>query len=1080
MPYNLHPARVFLGDSGATAVGFSLACLTLSAGSKLSVGLAVLVPLLAIGVPVADTLLSILRRVLGGVQRKTGVTIFRADREHIHHRLVGLGLNPGRAVLILYGVGMATAAVGIVSLFVSASNAGLLLATLVVASFIGVGRLRYDEFGVLRSGVVLKLYDTAVIKSGTFKVFVDIGLVMLAFYGAVVLKYDDWDLATHRPLLVTGLALLPAINLAVFWVNRVYARAWQFASLDDVISVNGAVCVSAGLGLVLTRMLVDSGASVTLFATYAVLLMLGTSAGRSSFRVLAYFKEATPQDGPRVAVYGAGTRGKLALREMQRNGALHLQAVGFIDDDPSLLGRRLGGLPVLGDVTQLGRIIREHRLDGVLFASRLRRGGHRSLSVQPRRPRAVAAGGVRSGSRGVRSGRRRIGLATHTPSPPTRMNRLTLACAALVALCSAGVVHAQSADVTIAPEDVVLVTVDGQPELSGQYAVDSNGSVLLPLIGRVEAEGLTARALTGVLAGRLDTYINAPRVLVEVRRPQRVFVFGEVQNPGLYDLTDGLTILELLLRARYSGVSEVLVVRTGNVRVPVLPDQARPSDVIRVNLRQLESDVEHGDLSRNLRLEAGDTVFVPTFDPNTVFVGGQVNSPGEYSVADGTTVLQMLTLAGWVTRQGSPARVRIVRFVDGERTEHRAALDAVVQPGDMVDVPEAFFNPSFTVAAGAPTLSVGEIRVGRSLTITPLLPLTQVGIDSRVVDANGDRQSDLVVELTPQVWMGLDLRRVRVEGNLSAGLQYYRSFKSERAVNPGYDAAVEFDLARRVTFMAGYGFVSTRNRFSYDLDARVRRDERRTSAGVELGPWGRVGFALSGFLSERRIPEDATFDGQALRPTLEQDVQSATAAVNFELTPASSLAFSFTPATYRFPQFAASDADSSELRVETTFAQGALIAGRAHVGYLRYLVFDAAAQDYVGPVMGGELWHTWRERTEVGVRGERAIRSSFQSTSAYSVNDRFGGWIRQALSRRFDVVLDVNQNRYRYQAFDVPELDQPAPAALTALSYTAELGVLLGGSRVGLSTTYEERHGRRAYDAWRWGISYSIYGVRRQ
>lgn len=92
-------------------------------------------------------------------------------------------------------------------------------------------------------------------------------------------------------------------------------------------------------------------------------------------------------------------------------------------------------------------------------------------------------------------------------------------------------------------------------------------------------------------------------------------MFGDVQQPGLYDLPKGMTVLELLLQAQYSGVSEVLVVRTGNVRAPALPYQAQPSDVIRVNLRQLESDIERGDLSRNLPLETGDTVFVPTLDP---------------------------------------------------------------------------------------------------------------------------------------------------------------------------------------------------------------------------------------------------------------------------------------------------------------------------------------------------------------------------------------------------------------------------------------------------------------------------------
>lgn len=61
----------------------------------------------------------------------------------------------------------------------------------------------------------------------------------------------------------------------------------------------------------------------------------------------------------------------LALQETQRTDRVQLQPVGFIDDDPSLLGRRFHGLPVLGDVTQLGRLIREHRLDGVLVPDRI-------------------------------------------------------------------------------------------------------------------------------------------------------------------------------------------------------------------------------------------------------------------------------------------------------------------------------------------------------------------------------------------------------------------------------------------------------------------------------------------------------------------------------------------------------------------------------------------------------------------------------------------------------------------------------------------------------------------------------------
>jgi UDP-GlcNAc:undecaprenyl-phosphate GlcNAc-1-phosphate transferase len=369
MPYNMYPARVFLGDSGAAAVGFYLACLALPGGATLSSGMAVLVPLLAMGVPIADTCLSIARRSLRGLQRGAVFGLFEADSEHIHHRLVRMGLDHRRAVLILYGAALGAAAIGILSLFVTASNAALLLATVVAAAFIGVGRLGYDEFAVLRRGVVLRMYDAPVLKIGLFRVFVDIALVMAAFYGAVALKYDDWDLHVYRALLLNCLSVLLPLTVATFWAFRLYQRSWRFAGIEDVVGANLAALASAGGGFVLARLVVDPQISGTLFLTYVSLLMVLVSAARSSFRVLAYAKESGRKDGRRVAIYGAGVGGTMALREIHSNEALRMHAVGFIDDDPRKAGRRVNGYPVLGSGSDLETLARTLRLDAVILAS---------------------------------------------------------------------------------------------------------------------------------------------------------------------------------------------------------------------------------------------------------------------------------------------------------------------------------------------------------------------------------------------------------------------------------------------------------------------------------------------------------------------------------------------------------------------------------------------------------------------------------------------------------------------------------------------------------------------------------------
>jgi UDP-GlcNAc:undecaprenyl-phosphate GlcNAc-1-phosphate transferase len=107
LPYNFNPARVFLGDCGALPVGFMLAAIAVRGSMKASAAVAVAVPLLAMALPMADVGLAVVRRFM---RRKR---IFQGDRDHIHHRLVDMGLTPRRAVMTLYGVAALFTALGL-------------------------------------------------------------------------------------------------------------------------------------------------------------------------------------------------------------------------------------------------------------------------------------------------------------------------------------------------------------------------------------------------------------------------------------------------------------------------------------------------------------------------------------------------------------------------------------------------------------------------------------------------------------------------------------------------------------------------------------------------------------------------------------------------------------------------------------------------------------------------------------------------------------------------------------------------------------------------------------------------------
>ena len=139
--FNFNPAKIFMGDGGAYFVGFILAACSVLCMAKAVTVVSLALPLLVLGVPILDTLFSILRRLL---QRRS---IFAPDRGHIHHRLLGMGLSHRRVVILIYLVTLLAASMGMLMLVTSGEQAVmvflsvLLLLTLV---FHGVGSVRLE------------------------------------------------------------------------------------------------------------------------------------------------------------------------------------------------------------------------------------------------------------------------------------------------------------------------------------------------------------------------------------------------------------------------------------------------------------------------------------------------------------------------------------------------------------------------------------------------------------------------------------------------------------------------------------------------------------------------------------------------------------------------------------------------------------------------------------------------------------------------------------------------------------------------------------------------------------------------
>jgi polysaccharide export outer membrane protein len=158
-----------------------------------------------------------------------------------------------------------------------------------------------------------------------------------------------------------------------------------------------------------------------------------------------------------------------------------------------------------------------------------------------------------------------------------------------------------------------------------------------------------------------------------------------VRTPGSYPLAGETTLLAALALAGSTLPS------AGDTVVINRPRQTAAAEggsdeLLRVNLRDLQSGLAS---SHNLRLQDGDTIFVPKVE--SVFVTGQVRNAGAFPYQEGLTVLQAVALAGGVNDRGSMSRIVIVRAVNGTRTEIKAKTTDVVKPGDTVLVKERYF-----------------------------------------------------------------------------------------------------------------------------------------------------------------------------------------------------------------------------------------------------------------------------------------------------------------------------------------------------------------------------------------------------
>lgn len=233
--------------------------------------------------------------------------------------------------------------------------------------------------------------------------------------------------------------------------------------------------------------------------------------------------------------------------------------------------------------------------------------------------------------------------------------------------------------------DMVRVTVFRNPELTTEARVSERGTIQFPMVGEVPVAGLTPYQAGARIADKLKAgkFVVNPEVTVSLAQvnSRQVSVLGNVMKPGRYPLDSTNVRLSDFL-AVSGGIAP-----GGSDEVTVLTNRSGKQEKIEVDLGAM---MRNGDLSQNVALAPGDTIFVQKAP--LVYIYGEVQKAGAYPLARNMTVMQALAMGGGVTVRGTERGIQISRRSgNGNVNRIDARLTDRVQPDDVIHVQESLF-----------------------------------------------------------------------------------------------------------------------------------------------------------------------------------------------------------------------------------------------------------------------------------------------------------------------------------------------------------------------------------------------------
>jgi UDP-GlcNAc:undecaprenyl-phosphate GlcNAc-1-phosphate transferase len=381
--FNVNPARVFMGDCGSLFLGFALAALSIQGTSRSASNLFVslLVPVAVLAIPVFDTTLVSIARILNGR------SVAQGGRDHTSHRLVALGLSERMTVFVLWalaaGLGLLALAAQRLSLLAVAMLAVLtLLGLAAVGVFLGFLRVYPAEGEAPAEARVIggRLQHTR----QRLQILLDLAVVPVSLMGAHLLRFEGTLTPDIERKLWAILPLVVVLKLAALAICRAYRGVWRSAGLTDGLtavlgSTLGSLAVLVALAVGPGFRDVSRAALIVDWLAFTVLVVVS----RMGYVLLRELFSLIPvRGGPQVIILGAGAEGIVLMQRLRDPfSPRRANIAGILDDAASLHGRSINGVPVLGGMERLSELGADPEVRWLLGVSPRSDAGRRILAA---------------------------------------------------------------------------------------------------------------------------------------------------------------------------------------------------------------------------------------------------------------------------------------------------------------------------------------------------------------------------------------------------------------------------------------------------------------------------------------------------------------------------------------------------------------------------------------------------------------------------------------------------------------------------------------------------------------------------